>query len=499
MNAKPWGKFRSFFWPIHRFELKRIIPMLLLYFFFAFTYMLMKDTKEPLLITAQGSGAEAIPFLKMWGTLPLALIFMVIYSKLSNLVSKKTLFYSVVGFFIGFFALFGFVLYPMRDVLHPTQFADFLQNTLPEGFLGPIALIRNWTFALYYSMCELWGSVGLSLLFWGFANDITNIKESKRHYSLFALGSSVAMFFSGPVIVALAGFRKKLPAGTDTWGVTLQCIVGIIMVCGLIIMGIYRWINRHVLDCEAAKETAIKKQKPKMSVKEAFSYLLKSRYLLLLATLVIGYAIANSYIEVFWKSQLKLCFPDPNDYSAFRGVYSFCVSLTTLGMLFFAGSNIIRKFGWKAAAMVTPLVVGIFGTGFFLFVIFQEQLSAVMGASAMMIAVIIGSVPNLLCKACKYSLFEPTKEMAYIPLDDEQKTKGKAAIDVLLAKFGKAGGAFFLQGLILFFGSLTGAVQSVAVILLAVIAFWLIAITFLNKRFLSVTEEQNSLGEAAGQ
>ena len=36
--------------------------------------------------------------------------------------------------------------------------------------MGPIAILRNWTFCLFYVMAELWGSVVVSLLFWGFAN-----------------------------------------------------------------------------------------------------------------------------------------------------------------------------------------------------------------------------------------------------------------------------------------------------------------------------------------
>ena len=55
-------------------------------------------------------------------------------------------------------------------VSHRAALADRLYASMGVRFAGPIAIVRNWSFCLFYVMAELWGSVVVSLLFWGFAN-----------------------------------------------------------------------------------------------------------------------------------------------------------------------------------------------------------------------------------------------------------------------------------------------------------------------------------------
>ena len=66
--------------------------MLAIFFLIAFNYTILRNAKDTLLVTAPGSGAEVIPFIKLWVVLPMAVFFMLIYAKLSNTLSKKALF-----------------------------------------------------------------------------------------------------------------------------------------------------------------------------------------------------------------------------------------------------------------------------------------------------------------------------------------------------------------------------------------------------------------------
>ena len=49
-----------------------------------------------------------------------------------------------------------------------------------------------------------------------------------------------------------------------------------------------------------------------------------------------------------------------------------------------------------------------------------------LGLTPLYAAVLVGAAQNVFSKSAKYSLFDPCKEMAYIPLDQETQLKARA-------------------------------------------------------------------------
>ncbi|CAO2191234.1 unnamed protein product [Urochloa humidicola] len=481
--------------------LKKIVPLGLMFFCILFNYTILRDTKDVLVVTAKGSSAEIIPFLKTWVNLPMAIGFMLLYTKLSNVLSREALFYTVIFPFIAFFGAFAFVLYPLRDVIHPTALADKLLAALGPSFLGPVAILRIWSFCLFYVMAELWGSVVISVLFWGFANQITTVDEAKEFYPLFGLGANIALIFSGRTVKYFSNLRKTLGPGIDGWEVSLKGMMSIVVLLGLVITSIYWGVNKFVLNDPSLPKSdrKKKKEKPKLGMKESLKVLLSSRYVRDLATLVVAYGISINLVEVTWKSKLKAQFPSPNEYSSFMGDFSTATGIATFTMMLL-GRIILRKFGWGVAAMITPTVLLLTGVGFFSLILFGQPLTpmlATMGMTPLLAAVYVGAMQNIFSKSAKYSLFDPCKEMAYIPLDEDMKVKGKAAIDVVCNPLGKSGGALIQQFMILSFGSLANSTPYLGGILLVIVLAWLGAASSLDKQFSSLAKEDLKKEKAA--
>lgn len=499
-----FGPFRSILWPIHRHELKKMVPMLLMLFLICFNYTVLRNMKDSVVITA--AGAEIIPFIKVWVLLPMAVVVTLIFTKLSSVFSQERVFYIMISVFLGFYALFAFVLYPLRDVFELQASADYLQSVLPSGFRGMIAMYRHWLLTAFYVVSELWSTAIMSVLFWGFANEVTRIHEARRFYGTFGIASNFAAIAAGQSGIY---FSQQLESGSDfaminsAWEHSVMMLTSIVIVSGLITMGLFRWINRHVLtdpsfdDLHNTKREI--KKKGRLSLRESFSYLSNSKYLICIAILVIAYNLVINLVEVVWKNQLNHLFPSPGDYNTYiNNLTSIQGVVSTISAIFMA--KFIGRFGWTRTALVTPITMLVTSAGFFCFMFFQDKLEGtaltLIGASPLAIAVFFGSAQNCLSKAAKYSFFDTTKEMAFIPLGHECKLKGKAAIDGVGSRIGKSGGSLIHQGLLLVFGSLTVSAPYVAAILLAVIVFWFAACRSLGVQFNDLVTTNNQPAKA---
>ncbi len=494
-TTREFGKLRGFFWPIRRHELKSFIPLLFVYALICFNYNILRVTKDSLIITAPGSGAEALPFIKLWAILPMAILVTFIFTVLLRRFRHDQVFYFMLGGFLLFFLVFTTVLYPLRDTIHPHKFADRLQAILPEGCAGFVALIRNWSYTLYYVMSELWSTAIMTVLFWGFANEIFAIKEAKRFYAILGLGANVATIWAGKIAEILSVNNLFFPFfyPEDRWGQSLSLITGLVLINGLITIIIFRWYNKRLVSNGDITEKIRKSHQDKKTKKKSFGFrsslkhISQSKYLFHVALIVIAYNISINMIEIVWKYQLKQLCPNPNDYNAYMAkTLVWTGILSTFTGLFFCGGT-IRKYGWTRSAMITPFII--FVTSIAFFVVFflpksaAAQVSLLLHTTPLTLTVLIGGIQNACIRSCKYTLFDTTKELAFIPLSSFEKVKGKAAIDGVGSRLGKSGGSFIHQTLLIYFKTIAFSVPYIAMVLMGVLFGYFTAIRALGKKF----------------
>ncbi len=235
-----------------------------------------------------------------------------------------------------------------------------------------------------------------------------------------------------------------------------------------------------------SSKAGVKSKKKKMSMVESVKFLTQSQYLRLIGMLVLGYGLSINFTEIMWKSLLKKKYPDPLDYQRFIGNFSSAVGFATCVVILF-GVHVIRILGWRVGAMATPAIMAILAVPFFICIIMGID-----NPARLSVAVALGTAQSLLSKTAKYALFDPTTQMAYIPLDEESKVKGKAAIDVLGSRMGKSGGSLIQQGLVFVFGNILKASPAVAVLYYSVLFTWLSAANTLSGLFVAKTEMQKA-------
>lgn len=497
---------RAALWPIHNYELKKFLPLAFIMFCILFNYTLLRDTKDTIVVNSAGAGA--ISFLKLYCVTPAAIIFVLIYAKLTNVMTRENVFYAIVTPFLLFFGLFAFIIYPNLDLLHPSVASIASLKASYPALSGFIDIYAYWAFSLFYVLSEIWGSAMIGLMFWQFANHVVRMKESKRFYGLFLVIGNLSLIISGQVVRFCSEDIKQFYATPEeAWQMSLYLLMGAVVVLGAVAMYLYRWMHKEVLTDKRyfnPDEAGVpKKKKEKPSLADSLKIIFKSPELGLIALLIMAYGVTINLVEVQWKNQLGMYFAgDKGGYNAFMGNFSTVTGFFTILFGWLVGSNVLRRVSWMTAAVITPIMITVGGVIFFAFIFAREWVDFIlqaMATSPVAAASFLGAGIVILSKGIKYSLFDSTKEMAYIPLNDELKTKGKAAVDVIGGRAGKAGGAFVQSNLQMVLAATvaTGGGNIVAVtapyafgIFVVICVLWLYAVKGLSKKVEAATEKR---------
>jgi len=243
--------------------------------------------------------------------------------------------------------------------------------------------------------------------------------------------------------------------------------------------------------------------------------LFKSKELRSMAVMVLCYNTCIELTEVLWKALLRKSYPEKSAYMSYMAVFSQTVGVISF-VLQFAASGIISGLGWKIAALITPLTMGLLAIPFFFIVTIMMKTSkgtidegasstAITAGATLAAALAIGSWQNVASKVTKYSLFDPTKEIVYIVLGPEAKVKGKAAVDVMGARLGRSIGSASQQVMVVVAAALGGGgsiltcAPYLGVLYATTVCFWIHAVHSLSKILSSTVDSKKSrsVGDAS--
>ena len=484
------SSFRQVIWPIKSNELVKFAPMALLMFLILLSYNIVRTIKDGLIMTK--IAPEVISFIKIWVEMPAGIMIVLLYSYLCNKMSTEQVFRIIVSSFLFLFALFVYYVYPNQAAFHPDPELVMQYTKLYPHLQWFIRLWGQWTYVIFYVLGELWPVVIFSLLFWQLANKITKTEEAKRFYSFFSFFGQSNLLISGSIIMyftskdhILSNYFFDIEDHTE---VMIKSLMPVVLISGVLSLLLHRFIENKIIKNPVHFQPKQKTDKLELGIIESMKIILRSKYLWMICILLISYAVSVNLIEGLWFSKVKNYYHTTEKFVNYQGRVLFWTGVATM-IFSIIGSSIMRYLGWFWGAILTPAVILIVGTIFFIFCLMEDQLHDLLYALTLTtpaaIIVFIGGLQNVLGKGTKYSLFDASKEMLYIPLNDELKTKGKAAVDIIGTKIGKSSGA--ITQLIIFTifpnAKYENIVPFLTIFFVGICTFWIYGVFILNKEY----------------
>jgi AAA family ATP:ADP antiporter len=323
-------------------------------------------------------------------------------------------------------------------------------------------------------------------MFWQIANEITNTNEAKRFYTLFSLFGNSSLILVGFMMMNLSSDNSvihHLFTVSNNKIMLVQVSIAMVAFASVLSCLLVRYISRNFSSTYSNLPVGRmdKSTRPKMGIIESFKYIARSKYLWLMLICSASFGLSMNLVEAVWKAKIKELYPTVNSYAEFNSLYILWTGVAIMVMTII-GNNVMRKSSWFAAAVISPVIILTTGTIFFVLVVFDEHIMNFFDGAIIMsplaLAVFVGAVQNILSKGSKYSILDTSSQMLYIPLDQELRTKGKAAVDVISPKIGKSASGLVQSMIftILPMATYNSISASLMVIFIIVCVLWIYAI-----------------------
>lgn len=391
-----------------------VLLMSLNVFLLLVAYYVLKTVREPLILMA--GGAELKSYAAAAQALTL-IAYVPLYGWVASRLPRQRFLMAVILFFVGCIQLF------------------FLGSRMGVPHLGFVFFVWVGIFSLT-TIAQ----------FWSYANEIYARGDGDRLFPLIAVGSAAG----APLGAALA---ERLFGLHVSPFVMMEIAAGIL----LLHLGLYRVVSRRVAAGGAAPA------REPMKPGNGFALVLKSRYLGLIALLLVLLNIVNTVGEyilgqaVVARGNARLAADAGFDKGAFIGTfygnYFFWTNVATIVLQAFFVSRLVKRFGMRGVLLALPVVaLGAYGLA---------------AAGAGLMALLYLKIAE---NSTDYSVNNTGKQMLWLPTSREEKYKAKQAIDTFFVRSGDmlAAGVVFLGTHLLSFGVAGFARANIAVVLIAI-------------------------------
>ena len=416
-----------------------VIALTLNIFLILTAYYMIKPVREALILSVPGG-----PEMKSYAAAGQALLLLLLvpaYGWLASRVPRMRLIDTVTIFFAACLVLFYFLIM--------------------GGF--PVAI----AFFLWVGIFNLMVPAQL----WSFANEIYSPEAGKRLFVLVAFGASTGAVFGSFLadeMIRYVGVYQML-----------------LVAAGLLVVTLFlsHYVNRREL-ITATERSRDEKPKDPLEKGNAFGFVFRNRYLVLLAFMLLLNNWVNSNGEYILGRIVKEAAdaasvgPDAIGedvyIASFYAHYFAIVNLAGMLLQLFIVSRVIKYIGVPIAICLAPAItIGSYAT-----IAFIPVLGVVRWA-------------KIAENSTDYSLQSTLKQVLYLPTTPTEKYKAKQAIDTFFVRSGDVCSAILVLAGTQFFALSAG---EFALANIALCSVWLILSVMLGRRFRSFVPKHS--GEA---